>query len=175
MVDVVPRLPRIVRAEARPRVVPVRGPAVRFEAEAGGDPPLRYRWDFGDGSGSDAAAARHVYQRTGAYMARVTVENAGGTAEETVRVVVNPTEPPEIAAITTDRDRSQVDRVVRFSADIEGEGPLSYRWDFGDGGTARGATPTHVYTSAGTYDVVLVVSNGAGTDTRRIEVLVEHQ
>jgi PKD repeat protein len=35
--------------------------------------------------------------------------------------------------------------------------PLIYRWNFGDGTTGTGASPTHVYSSSGTYRVTLKV------------------
>ncbi|MFQ5536848.1 MAG: S8 family serine peptidase [Gemmatimonadota bacterium] len=40
----------------------------------------------------------------------------------------------------------------------------SYGWDFGDGGTAAGATATHTYGGAGDYVVTLTVSDGTNTD-----------
>jgi hypothetical protein len=38
---------------------------------------------------------------------------------------------------------------------------LTYSWDFGDGGTGAGVSPSHVYASFGTYTVTLVVDNGS--------------
>ena len=38
----------------------------------------------------------------------------------------------------------------------------SYEWDFGDGETSTESDPTHVYSAAGTYDVVLVAKNADG-------------
>jgi hypothetical protein len=52
------------------------------------------------------------------------------------------------------------------SADPDGQ-PLEYAWDFGDGGTGSGATPSHTYaSSAGSpYTVALFASDGALSDT----------
>lgn len=38
----------------------------------------------------------------------------------------------------------------------------SYAWDFGDGSTGVGATPTHVYQNPGAYTVTLTVTDNAG-------------
>jgi PKD repeat protein len=38
----------------------------------------------------------------------------------------------------------------------------SYHWDFGDGTTGNGPTPSHTYASAGTYTITLTFSLGAG-------------
>jgi PKD repeat protein len=49
----------------------------------------------------------------------------------------------------------------------------SYAWDFGDGSTGTGVSPTHTYPAAGTYSVVLTVTdNGAGTGTVSHDVTV---
>jgi PKD repeat protein len=39
---------------------------------------------------------------------------------------------------------------------------LTYAWDFGDGSSGDGATPTHSYGEAGIYDVCLTVDDGFG-------------
>lgn len=41
--------------------------------------------------------------------------------------------------------------------------PLTYAWDFGDGTSGSGATPSHSYVNAGNYTVTLVVSDGTLT------------
>jgi len=41
----------------------------------------------------------------------------------------------------------------------------SYSWTFGDGGTGTGVSPTHNYTSAGTYTVTLAVTDNLGAQT----------
>jgi Zn-dependent metalloprotease len=56
---------------------------------------------------------------------------------------------------------------------------VSYLWSFGDGTTSTLINPTHTYTSAGVYDVQLIV-NGSGTcgasaDTLLIDDLIEVQ
>jgi len=44
-----------------------------------------------------------------------------------------------------------------FDADDD---PLTYSWDFGDGSTGAGKTPSHVYEVIGTYIAKLVVNDG---------------
>ena len=53
--------------------------------------------------------------------------------------------------------------VVDFT--YTGTPAASFAWTFGDGDTSTEQNPTHVYTEAGTYTVVLVATNVAGSDT----------
>jgi hypothetical protein len=47
------------------------------------------------------------------------------------------------------------------STDPDGD-PLTYFWDFGDGATGTGPTPTHIYSIPGSYIVTLTVEDGRG-------------
>ncbi|GAB3315000.1 M20/M25/M40 family metallo-hydrolase [Luteimonas notoginsengisoli] len=50
----------------------------------------------------------------------------------------------------------------------DSDGAIASRsWDFGDGGTSSQANPTHAYAAAGTYDVVLTVTDDAGASGSR--------
>jgi YD repeat-containing protein len=40
---------------------------------------------------------------------------------------------------------------------------VSYSWNFGDGGTASGPSPTHAYTTVGTYTATLTVTDNLGS------------
>ena len=64
---------------------------------------------------------------------------------------------------------------VRFTSsarDPEGQG-LLYVWEFGDGGMAGGGTATHTYTTPGTYDAKVTVTDPHGaTGTATVRVVV---
>ncbi len=42
-------------------------------------------------------------------------------------------------------------------------GATSYTWNFGDGLTGTGATPSHTYTASGTYNVTLTITGACGS------------
>jgi PKD repeat protein len=55
---------------------------------------------------------------------------------------------------------------VGFS-DTSTHTPDTWAWDFGDTGTSSSQNPTHIYSAAGSYTVVLTAANDDGTSTRR--------
>ena len=60
---------------------------------------------------------------------------------------------------------AQVGRNILFngSASYDPDGdPLQFAWSFGDGLAGSGVTPSHSYTTPGTYPVTLTVSDGKG-------------
>ncbi|MGM0592406.1 MAG: PQQ-binding-like beta-propeller repeat protein, partial [Halobacteriota archaeon] len=70
------------------------------------------------------------------------------------------------------------DATVNFnaSASIDDGSIDSYDWDFGDGNTATGETPSHTFDSAGTYTVELTVTDDEGaTDTDKLTVTVKER
>ncbi|MCX6273955.1 MAG: PKD domain-containing protein [Bacteroidetes bacterium] len=54
--------------------------------------------------------------------------------------------------------------VVLFN-DLSINGPTSWSWDFGDGGTSTQQNPAHTYTTSGQYTVTLIATNANGSDT----------
>ncbi|MGW3330318.1 PQQ-dependent sugar dehydrogenase [Streptomyces rubiginosohelvolus] len=70
-----------------------------------------------------------------------------------------------VAKAAADKTSGPTPLAVSFSsagsADPEG-GNLTYAWDFGDGTTSTGPNPSHTYTTAGTYNPTLTVTDPEG-------------
>lgn len=75
---------------------------------------------------------------------------------------------PEVGALTCPTEMVVTNTAADFSAvsnaDIATQ-PVELRWEFGDGATAMGGSTTHTYTEGGTYDVMFLATNEAGTAT----------
>lgn len=136
-----------------------------------------YSWSFGDGATGSGSSVGHVYHGPGTYLVTLTIrDNLGRSADITRAVVVTAATPPTavIALSPTDPD---VGDTVFFNANGSTATPprtiVSYTWDFGDGSSGNGATRTHTYTSAGTFTVLLTVTDDrsqVGTATETVTV-----
>ena len=81
-------------------------------------------------------------------------------------------DPISNAALNWTPTSPLVNQVVSFSGSASGTEPISYDWDFGDGGTGSGASPTHSYTAAGDYVVTVTASNACGSQVVQDTVTV---
>lgn len=57
------------------------------------------------------------------------------------------------------------------SSDPDGDA-LTFAWDFGDGASGNGATPTHAYTRTGAFTASLTVSDGVAEATDSVAVTI---
>ncbi len=163
-------------------VLSVNGPS-RLEAGAPGTftasvnsnatQPMELRWDWGDGSYGNGLTATHTYAQPGAYTVRFMGSNRKGSDEGTLNVTVVPKPvAASISGLTASPQNPDEGKPVRFSANVQGDAPITYNWDFGDGNTSVQATPSHTYDEPGDYTVTLQINNPAGSDTQTLELNV---
>lgn len=118
--------------------------------------PLRWGYLFNFGFDADAAPERNP--------AIVGVHSPSAIPEITVEVSTPPTAPElPFADFTADPTSGEAPLTVDFSNKSTGVID-SYLWDFGDGESSTDINPTHIYTTSGTFEVVLTVSNSSGSD-----------
>ena len=68
---------------------------------------------------------------------------------------------------------SHLDVAFDAAESSDAEGPIaSYAWDFGDGSTGSGVAPTHSYSTAGNYTVILTVTDANGLKGTRTASVV---
>ena len=123
-----------------------------------------WAWDFGDENTSTLQNPEHTYAAAGTYTVSLTATNAGGSDAETKVGYVTVTElQPPTAAFSADVMTGTAPLAVLFT-DASTNGPTSWSWTFGDGGTSTLQSPGHTYAAAGTYTVSLTAANAAGSD-----------
>ncbi len=137
---------------------------VHFVDQSTGNPSF-WSWDFGDGNQSTEQNPRHTYAVAGDYTVTLITGNAcsSDTLTQTSYIHVEPCLPPQ-AAFSVSDTVGTVPLQVHFTDHSSGA-PTAWRWDFGDGATAREQNPSHRYLSAGKYSVTLTASNDCDSST----------
>jgi hypothetical protein len=103
----------------------------------------------------------YTFPAPGAYSTGVAVFNSDGLSAGTGGIVVtgqNGFQP----AFTVSQGAGTT---VSFSAltTVSGKPVINYLWEFGDGTTGSGPTPTHTYKKPGSYTVTAVLFSGVGS------------
>ncbi|QDH78957.1 PKD domain-containing protein [Echinicola soli] len=115
---------------------------------------VSYSWDFGDGNTSTEENPIHVYEDGGTYEVILYSTAQGGTTVQTTKEVT--VVGPPMANYTFD------DEGLTVNFANTSENVATYSWDFGDGSTSTDENPTHTYSAAGTYTVVLTATDEEG-------------
>ncbi len=152
-----------------------------FDGSASSDPDgsvQGYAWDFGDGNSDTGATPSHTYAAAGTYDVTLTVtDDVGATNSDTQQVTVSTANQSPTATFAP--SCTDLDCGFDASASQDPDGSIaSYVWDFGDGNTGTGATPTHTFAAGGTYDVALTVTDDLGAtdiDTQQVTVVAPNQ
>ena len=133
---------------------------------------VTYEWDFGDGQTATAQNPAHTYASPGTYTVTLTVTGANARCADMDAQMVTIYNAPE--ADFSAAAGCVSDPVVFSDSSTVASGTIaSYEWDFGDGTLGRQQNPTHLYTTAGTYTVMLMVTSDNGcVDTITQSVVV---
>jgi len=143
--------PPLVTASALPPVGEIGQPIVFSASGSSGSPPYLYSWAFGDGTVGAGAGPSTAYFAVGNFTATVTMTDFAGveaTAPTTVMILPGPAVNFTVSPKVTD-----VGLPVAFNATCSGGTPpyTSVRWAFGDTTSATSWTASHTYSSAGTF------------------------
>jgi PKD repeat protein len=133
---------------------------VTFVDNSLGSAPMTYEWSFGDGATSTEQNPSHIYTQRGTYTVTLTVKNAYGTSTAIKRdfITIGMAAHPDFVGTPTSGDAPLS---VKFTDKTAGQ-VSGWHWDFGDGQAADEQNPTHVYMTAGVYNVILTVTNEYG-------------
>ncbi len=121
-----------------------------------------FLWTFGTTGTSVFTNPSTSFTTEGTHTVTLTATNGGVTSTYSVVITVYP--QPVVSFSASDTAFCPNTPITFSSTSTSGgvAGPLTYLWNFGDGGSATTATPTHTYTSSGYYNVTLFVTNAQG-------------
>ncbi len=112
-------------------------------------------WDFGDGAVSAAASPTHLYAADGSYTVKLVTTSDEGCVDSISKTIsINPLPVADFSSLDTCQGV-----VVSFTdlSSVTSTNIVAWDWDFGGNGTSTNQSPTHAFTTAGTFNVELRV------------------
>lgn len=134
---------------------------IRFTSSVDGG--QQYQWNFGNGDTivTNKKSINYDYETHGSYDVSVQVDSFNKFYIGNTRVTVK--EPLPIANFKAINDSCIAPCEIFFQN--TSQFPDFTIWEFGDGENTGEFEPTFTYSTAGVYEVTLIVSNTSGTDT----------
>jgi PKD repeat protein len=132
-------------------------------------------WDFGDGNMGAGDNVTHTYAMTGTFTVALTVTSPYGCGDATANADITVYEPGTCIPVTIVAvNQTPTGCVVDLDADLTGEAPFTYTWNFGAFGTFDTAAVQVDFGASGTYTGTLDVWNcgGEGHDMAAFDVVV---
>jgi len=130
-----------------------------------------YAWNFGDGQTSTQPNPVHTYAQGGSYTVILMVSNGCGStsSQQTFTVTGAPS-----AEFSADVEDGCPVLVVHFTNTSAGN-PTSFNWVFegGNPATSNAANPIVTYSTPGSWDVSLTVSNSSGNNSITFDNFIE--
>ena len=127
---------------------------------------VSWQWSFGDGGTAAGASVTHAYTSAGTFNVTLTVtDDDGRTDTATTTATIS-----DMSLLPVADPGGPYNGFVNEAVSLDGSGSSdpdggviqSWSWDFGDGNTGTGATPTHIYLAEGIYPVQLTVTDDEG-------------
>ena len=124
--------------------------------------PTSWAWSFGDGGTATTQSPSHTYTTTGTFTVTLTATNAAGsnTISKPAYITVATASVVPTVSFAATKTSGPIPLTVQF-VDSSTNSPTSWAWSFGDGTTSVNQSPSHTYTTVGTYTVTLTATNSA--------------
>ena len=168
-------LQRLTPSAARPHatfdVTAGSGLTLNFDARGSTAPGgvAEYVWQFNDSFGAQTIeqttpTISHTFPSAGAYSVGLTIMAKDGESTGNGGIVTTG-QSGITPGFTIGLKHPSAGQPVSFSAlgTVSAQPVMTYFWDFGDGTTGSGPSPTHVYSHPGRYTVTLVMFSGVGS------------
>ncbi len=121
-----------------------------------------WNWEFGDGEKSILQNPLHVYENPGKYTVKLTVSGAQGKDTKEKKDLIEAIKGKGPTAAFTAEPSIGFKPLTTTFTDQSSGNVSNWVWEFGDGETSSQQHPIHTYTSSGSFDVKLTVSERGG-------------
>jgi gliding motility-associated-like protein len=122
-------------------------------------------WDFDDGNNSEIRNPAHFYRIPGEFDVSLSVRDINGCEDVSTQLVRYFPVPAEVIAGPELAEYCDPAEVSFFNLSVPIDDTYEIIWDFGDGNTGSGISPTHLYASDGVYSVRVSVTSPIGCTT----------
>jgi len=122
---------------------------------------ISYSWNFGDGGTGTGSSPSHIYTTTGTYTVTCTSTVSSPACSYVNTIVVGVTVPAPLLNCSTLSANfsvsasSGVASVTNTSSTVSLPYATRVTWNWGDGTTSSGWSPSHAYAATGTYTIKL--------------------
>lgn len=119
-------------------------------------------WDFGDGNSSTQENPNHIYNQPGSYTVSLTIVDDNGCSKvKTVSNLIQVNGP--VVDFTANTLSACGSLLVDFTDNTTYTAPASsWSWDFGDGNTSSDQNPSHLFSTSGSFDIALTITDDDG-------------
>ncbi|HOV10903.1 MAG TPA: PKD domain-containing protein, partial [Bacteroidales bacterium] len=135
-----------------------------------------WQWEFGDsyGAGNDTATLPnpvYTYDSAGTFTVSLVVASVAGCVDSAAHTITIK-KSPDVAFSNTTACAGQVVYFTDETVIPPWESITYYEWQFGDGTVSSVSNPSHVYDTAGAYDVMLTVRTLSGCEVAAVHPVV---
>ncbi len=125
--------------------------------------PIRWKWNFGNGSSAAVQSPSGIYSKTGDFTVTMEISDGYQTKQTSRKITVH----PDFALVPHADFASPCCAAVGVPRQLTNtsSGATSFLWDFGDGTTSTQRHPVHSWANAGNYMVNLKATNDFGDHT----------
>jgi parallel beta-helix repeat protein len=133
-----------------------------------GNAPAQFQWNFGDGTGNSSLQnPAHQFASVGNFTVILTIEDTDGDQDVSTIVIEVLADLVPVGAFSADRTTIIAGETIQFIfTGIDGNTPAQFQWNFSDGtGNSSARDPAHQFTLAGTFSIILTISDANGNSS----------
>lgn len=132
---------------------------------------VSWNWDFDDGNTDNTQSPPHTYTSIGTYNVSLNITDDAGCKHDTTKTI-NIYDIPTSAFSYTPNTQIYINDAIQFSNSSVASN--QWLWSYGNGSSDTNENPTYSYAYPGTYQIILISSNGFCHDTSYIDINVDY-